>query len=159
MALRSMKVRTFKTLVGEFRQGKVVERTCKETQEIKDTRKDTYTVRRIFEILPGEEGVGMFRGTKPPSESLEATLFSKRQVEPGMGILTKFAMASVKSSIRAITRIVHLNLRNPVSYVRCAYDSLAYPISSIKFLAAIGKIVPPREDPAAKMPNASDLRF
>ena len=154
-----MKVRTFKTLVTEFRYGKVVERTRKETQEIKGTRKDTHAERRIFEILPREERVGIFRGTKSPSKSLEATMISKRQVKTGMGILTKFAMASIKNSIRAITRIVHLKLKKPVSYVRCAYNSLAYPISSIKFLAAIGMIVPPREDPAAKTPNASDLRF
>lgn len=73
-------------------------------------------------------------------------------------ILTKFAIVSMKSSIRAITRIIHLKLKKSVSHVHCTYDALAYPISSTKCLAAIGMIVPPSDDPAAITPNANDLR-
>jgi len=58
-----------------------------------------------------------------------------------------------------MTRIIHLNLKKLVSHVPCVGDALAYPISSTKFLATIGMIVPPSDDPVAVIPDANDLRF
>ena len=72
--------------------------------------------------------------------------------------LTKFAMASMNSSIKAITRIVHLNLWN-LLVALIAYMTPSHPISSIKLLAAIGMTPPPIDDPVAAIPNANDLRF
>ena len=77
----------------------------------------------------------------------------------GVKIFTKLAIASMKSSIRAITRIVHLNLKKSISHVPHKDDALTYPIRSIKFLATIGMSVPPSDAPAETMPNANDLRF
>ena len=79
--------------------------------------------------------------------------------ELDMKILTKFATASIKSSIRAMTRIIHLNLKKSISRVPCTDDPLTYPISSTKFLATIGMIIPPIDAPAEIMPAANDLRF
>ena len=76
-----------------------------------------------------------------------------------MKFLTKLAIASMKSSIRAMTRIIHLNLKKSISHVPCTEDCPTYPISSTKFLATIGMIVPPSDAPVAVMPDANDLRF
>ena len=65
----------------------------------------------------------------------------------------------MRSSVRAMTRIIHLNLKKLISHVRGADDALAYPISSTKFLATIGMIVPPSDAPAVIRPIANDLRF
>ena len=65
----------------------------------------------------------------------------------------------MRSSIRAMTRIIHLNLKKSISHIPCTGDALAYPISSIKFLATIGMIVPPSDAPVAVIPDANDRRF
>jgi len=77
----------------------------------------------------------------------------------GTKFLTKFVIVSMKNWIRAMTRIVHLNLKKPVSHAHCTHDTLTYPMSSIKLLAAIGMTVPPSDAPAAEIPNANDLLF
>jgi len=46
-----------------------------------------------------------------------------------------------------------------VGHTRYTHNTPTYPISSIKFRAAIGMIVPPSDDPVAMIPNANDLRF
>jgi len=74
-------------------------------------------------------------------------------------IFTKLAIVSMKSSIRAITRIIHLELKKLVSHVHSTDDALVYPMRSTKFLATIGMIVPPNDAPTETMPNANDLRF
>jgi len=75
-------------------------------------------------------------------------------------IFTKLAIASMKSSIRAIlTRIVHLKLNKLVSRVHSTNDALAYPMRSTRFLATIGMIVPPSDAPAETTPDANDLRL
>lgn len=79
--------------------------------------------------------------------------------ETGIKIFTKFAIVSTKSSIRATTRIVHLNLEKPVSHRDRTHDTFTHPTRSIKFLAAIGMIVPPSDVPADMIPNTNDLRF
>jgi len=73
--------------------------------------------------------------------------------------LTKLAIASMKSSIRAIIRIIHLNLKKFISRAHCTDNPLTYPTRSIKFLATIGMTVPPTDAPAETMPDANDLRF
>ena len=65
----------------------------------------------------------------------------------------------MKSSIKAMTRIVHLNLEEKGQSPCLIHDTPTYPTSSINFLAAIGMIVPPSEDPVALKPNANNLRF
>ena len=79
--------------------------------------------------------------------------------DPGTKILTKFAIVSMKSSIRAITRIVHLKLKKTVGYAHRTRDTTTYPTRSIKLLAAIGMTVPPSDEPVAIIPNANDLRL
>jgi hypothetical protein len=74
-------------------------------------------------------------------------------------IVTKFAIASKTNTTIAITRMVHSNLIESVSCVRCTYCAPTYPIRSIKWLEAIGRIAPPSEAPVALMPNASVLRL
>jgi hypothetical protein len=46
-----------------------------------------------------------------------------------------------------------------VSDVRFTYIRDPYPMISIKLLAVIGMIAPPRDDPVAMIPNAIALRF
>ena len=79
--------------------------------------------------------------------------------ELDMKILTKLAIASMKSSIRTMTRIIHLNLKKSISHVPCTDDCPTYPISSTKFLATIGMTVPPNDAPVVIIPDANDLRF
>ena len=73
-------------------------------------------------------------------------------------IVTRFATTSMTNTIRAITRIAHLNLRSFQCFC-CACDPSTYPMSSIKLLEAIGMAAPPIDDPVAAIPNAIDLRF
>lgn len=74
---------------------------------------------------------------------------------------TKFAIVSMKSSIRAMTRIVHLNLKEFVKHDDYPHKMLsyAYPMRSIRFLAAIGIMMPPNDEPVAMIPNTNDLRL
>ena len=79
--------------------------------------------------------------------------------ETGINFFTKFAIVSTKSSINAMTRIVQLNLEKLVNHGHYTHDTFTYPTRSIKFLAAIGMIVPPSDVPADMIPNTNDLRF
>ena len=81
------------------------------------------------------------------------------QIEPATKKLTKLAIASMKSSIKATTLIVHLNLSRSISRVYYRYGTPKYPTRSINLLVVIGMIIPPNDDPVATTPNASDLRF
>ena len=54
--------------------------TCKETQVVKNTTKDVDIERRFLKIVPREEGAGLPRRIESSSESLEATLLSKRRL-------------------------------------------------------------------------------
>ena len=72
-------------------------------------------------------------------------------------LLTKFAIVSIKSSIKAITRIVHLKLGKLVNNVVLLQHIPTYPMMSIKLLAAIGMIDPPSDDPVDIIPKANAL--
>jgi hypothetical protein len=65
----------------------------------------------------------------------------------------------MQNVMRAITRIVHLNLVQSVCHVPYTRDIITYPTILTKWLEAIGMTVPPIADPVALIPNASDLRF
>lgn len=108
--------------------------------------------------MPREEGTSLFRRVEPSPEGLKEIILSQWRSSSTTNLPTKFAMVSMKSSIRAITRIVHLKLKGSVSRARTCVG-IPYPIMSINFLAAMGMIVPPSDDPAAITPNANDLRF
>jgi len=58
-----------------------------------------------------------------------------------------------------MTRIIHLNLKKLISHVHGEDNAIAYPTRSIKFLAAIGMIVPPSDTPVKERLIANDLRF
>ena len=55
----------------------VVEPTCKETQEVKDTTKYEHIECRLLEIEPGKERASLFRRLEPSAETLKATLLSR----------------------------------------------------------------------------------
>ena len=50
--------------------------TREETQVDKDTAKDVHIERRLFKVVPREEGASLSGGIESSSESLEAAMLS-----------------------------------------------------------------------------------
>ena len=73
--------------------------------------------------------------------------------------LTRFDMPVVKRRMNPRIRIAHLNLGADISTLQRTTLLFAYPTCPTRFWKAIGKIVPPMEDPQANMPKARPRRF
>ena len=89
-----------------------MELTRVEAQEIEDAGEDVHIEGGFPEIMPSEKGSSVPRRVEPAPDRLERIAVSmKLSTKPDEAVPTKFAIASTKSSIRAMARIVHLNLR------------------------------------------------
>lgn len=74
---------------------------------------------------------------------------------------TRFAIVAKNNKINAKIRIVHgnLDLRGKRSrLLEQKVGKCTYPTLGSRFLNAMGKIVPPTEDPQARMPSARPRR-